>query len=154
MRAIAKKRFGDGYTRVFGPQADTPGGHLDSLIAASGGHFRDLFLLLRELLVRIQTESQSLPVDEVVVEKAIQRVRDQYLPLAEEDASRLAEIERTRACILRRASPDEVAWISRLLDLHFVLYFSNGGDWYDIHPLIRDEVRAVVKRLEHRDKRP
>jgi len=33
----------------------------------------------------------------------------------------------------------------RLLETHFILYFKNDNDWYDIHPLVRDEVERIVR---------
>jgi len=38
-----------------------------------------------------------------------------------------------------------VGRLSRFLDTHLVLYLTNGEDWYDVHPLIRDEVCALAK---------
>ena len=37
--------------------------------------------------------------------------------------------------------------LARFLDSHFVLYFVNGKEWYDIHPLIREEVADVMRAL-------
>jgi len=71
----------------------------------------------------------------------------QYLPIPEEDAARLSSIAKHRGSGLRNSSPEEVSRVSRLLNQHLVLYFSNGGEYYDIHPLIRDEVEKIVQRL-------
>jgi hypothetical protein len=35
--------------------------------------------------------------------------------------------------------------LSRFIDNHSVLYFVNGDEWYDVHPLIRDEIAEVVR---------
>jgi hypothetical protein len=86
-----------------------------------------------------------------VIESAIQRLREQYLPLSDEDAKRLSLIEETGDCVREDSGPAEISRISRLLNEHLVLYFSNGGDWYDIHPLIRDEVQKIVKRLNAKE---
>jgi hypothetical protein len=75
---------------------------------------------------------------------AINRVREHYLPISTEDAGRLSLVERTHMIGLKAASPAETATISRLLDLHMILYFSNGEEWYDIHPLLREEVKSIV----------
>ncbi|MEW6157310.1 MAG: hypothetical protein AB1813_07745, partial [Verrucomicrobiota bacterium] len=150
MRKLVVRRLEpDGLTVLFGPEE---GGQplIDELIAASGGHFRDLFRLLQEMIVRVKTQTQSLPISAAVVESTVRRVREDYLPIPIEDALRLAEISKTRDCILAAASPQEAASTSRLLDLHLVLYFSNGGDWYDIHPLICDEVERIVKRSQRK----
>jgi hypothetical protein len=145
MRQLVEKRFEkDGLAALFG--ASWPNDPADKLISASGGHFRDLFRLLREVLVRVQTQTRSLPITPPVVEGAIARVREDYLPISEEDARQLAVIAAGDASILSDASAAQAAKTSRLLDLHLVLYFSNGGDWYDIHPLIRDEVEKITRR--------
>jgi hypothetical protein len=146
MRRMVMRRLGEvGMEKVFGK--GNPGrNRVDRLIAASGGHFRDLFRLLRELLVRLQTQQKSLPAEDDSVDEAIQRVREQFLPLSEDDARRLDRIATTRSCVLADSSPGEAMMASRLLDLHLVLYFSNGEDWYDVHPLVRDEIRRVARR--------
>jgi hypothetical protein len=144
MRRLVAKRFPqDGFKKVFGndPKTDSP--LADQLIASCGGHFRDLQRLLRELIVRIQTQSRSLPATKEVVKRSINEVRAQYLPIALEDAQWLAEIEKHRTTVLRSVAPDQVSRLSRFLDTHFVLYFSNAEKWYDIHPLIREEVARL-----------
>jgi hypothetical protein len=85
-----KKRFREeGPERFFGPN---PLPRIAKLIALSGGHFRDLLLLLRETVLR----TDDLPVPEEAVERAIVRVRSNFLPISIEDAKWLADIERER----------------------------------------------------------
>ncbi len=147
-RKLVALRFAEnGFDRLFGNHSSSA----DELIEASGGQFRDLLRLLREVSVRVQTQTQILPASKQVIQGAIQRLREQYLPLSDEDAKRLALIEKTRACVREDSGPAEVSRISRLLNDHLVLYFSNGGDWYDIHPLIRDDVKAIIQRLNLKD---
>jgi hypothetical protein len=124
----------------------------DKLIEASGGYFRDLLRLLRELVVRVTTQSQSLPVDEGLVDGAIQRVREQYANISVEDAEWVQQVAKTRSCSPRTATAEEAARITRLLDLHLVFYFSNGEDWYDAHPLVREEAAIIMRR--HRKASP
>ena len=145
MRRLLGKRFPPGgLPRVFGADPSASQALLDRLIANCGGHIRDLQRLLRELIVRIQTQSRTLPVTAELVERAIEEVRAQYLPLALEDARWLAEIAKHRAAVLQSVAPDQVSRLSRFLDTHFVLYFSNAKKWYDIHPLIREEVARLA----------
>ncbi len=147
VRRLIVRRFGeDGYQQVFGVAPDAADQPLtDLLIEASGGYFRDLFRMLREMLVRIQTQSRCLPVTSQIVDGAIQRVREQYLPLTVEDARRLKQIAETRRFDPPRTSAEEVASASRLLNLHLIFYFSNGDEWYDVHPLLREEIEAVLQ---------
>ncbi len=140
---IERRLEKEGFARLIGHELPCA----DPLIEASGGHFRDLLRLIREVLVRVSTQTETLPASQPVIEGAIQRIREQYLPISEEDATRLSSIAEHRDSGLRNSSAQEVSRISRLLNQHLVLYFSNGGDYYDIHPLIRDEVKKIVQRL-------
>lgn len=129
-------------TLLFGAEAD---GKMDRLIEMSGGHFRDLFRLVREVVMQLHTQRGGPPVEAQLVTDAINRVREHYLPISDEDAERLSLVERNRKIGLKTTSAAETATISRLLDLHMILYFSNGEEWYDIHPLLREEVESIVK---------
>jgi predicted RNase H-like HicB family nuclease len=148
MREFVRRRCQDeGFARLFGD----PGGSgehplADRLIEASGGYFRDLLRLLREVVIRVTTQSQSLPVDEQIFDSAIKRVREQYANLSVEDAEWVQQVAETRSCSPRAATPEEAARITRLLDLHLVFYFSNGEEWYDAHPLVREEAATIVQR--------
>jgi hypothetical protein len=73
-------------------------------------------------------------------------VRGNYLPIAIDDAQWLHDIELVRGSMLPNTEPASVNRLTRFLDTHFVLYFTNGKEWYDIHPLIRDEVSEICKR--------
>ena len=85
-----------------------------------------------------------LPVSESVVEAAINSARNAMLPIAVEDAKWLNEIGRFRSAGLLTSDFESVNRLTRFLDNHSVLYFTNGAEWYDIHPLIRDEVEAPI----------
>jgi hypothetical protein len=145
-KLIGRRLKEDGYARLFGVDSASADGLADRVIQASGGHFRDLLRLIREVLLRIQTQAQKLPVSDAVIAGAIQRVRETYLPLSVEVAAHLSLIAETRACTLENSSPDQVLLISDLLDGHLILYFSNDEEWYDIHPLVRDEVAKIIQR--------
>jgi hypothetical protein len=142
LRSLVHRRFTDGDFEKFfggkGPQHDKA----DKLIDVCGGHFRDLLILLREAVRR----TPQLPVTEDAIKSAITAVRGNYLPIAIDDAKWLNEIEHVRDTVLPSTDPASVNRLTRFLDTHFVLYFSNGKEWYDIHPLIRGEVAAIVAR--------
>ena len=142
LRSLVHRRFRDGDFREFfggqGPQHDKA----DKLIDVCGGHFRDLLILLREAVRR----TPQLPVTEEAIQSAITAVRGNYLPIAIEDARWLNKIQQVRDTVLPNTEPANVNRLTRFLDTHFVLYFTNGKEWYDIHPLIRNEVADIVKR--------
>jgi hypothetical protein len=136
--ALVEKRFShQGLERFFGPE---PLKRADRLISMCGGHYRDLLLLLRETVLR----ADSLPVSEEAINAAIIRVRSNYLPISLEDAQWLAQIERERATPLKSTAQAEINRLTKFLDTHIVLYLRNGEEWYDVHPLVRDEVCRIA----------
>lgn len=141
---IVERRFTKpGLARYFGKlRKDSSSALADRLIAASGGHFRDLLLLLRETLLR----ASSLPIDGHVVDAAIASLRSSYLPIPLADAQWLNQIGRNRDSLLRDRSPESVQRMTFFLDTHCALILHNGEEWYDVHPLIRDEVEEIVRR--------
>ena len=142
LQSLVHRRFGAAeFNQVFGAR----GSHhsqADRLIAVCGGHFRDLLLLLRETVLRVET----LPVTPEVIDNAITAVRSNFLPIAIDDAKWLDRIGRDRDPALQTTDKKDVNRLTRFLDTHFVLFFTNGEEWYDVHPLIRDEVRKIVER--------
>jgi hypothetical protein len=143
-RSLIARRIGaGGMERLFGP---LPGQQMlvDGMIDMCGGHFRDLLRLLRDVVVRA-TALPDLPVTPGVMTDAINAARRDFLPIAQDDAKWLADIARVRATALPSTESGPVNRLARFLDSHFVLYFVNGKEWYDIHPLIREEVTDVIK---------
>ena len=140
------KRFGkEHFDHVFGKSAHGKA-LAERLVTLSGGHFRDLLRLFRETIVLISTWRPALPVQSEVIDRAIVNVRNQYLPIAIEDAFWLEKIDRLRDTALPDSKPENIGRLSRFLDSHLVLYLTNGEDWYDLHPLIREEVAALAKQ--------
>jgi hypothetical protein len=133
----------EGLWLVFGKQA-TGRRLVDDVIGVCGGHFRDLLRLLRDTVVRA-TSLPNLPVPPTVIANTINAARRDFLPIAQDDARWLAEIARVRATALPSTEATLVNRLARFLDSHFVLYFVNADEWYDIHPLIREEVAEVVQ---------
>jgi hypothetical protein len=145
-RSLVHRRLGDaGLLRLFGPE---PGQQalINSMIDVCGGHFRDLLRLLRDAVVRA-TALPNLPVTPALVVDAINAAGRDFLPIAQDDAKWLADIARVRATALPSTDAAPVNRLARFLDSHFVLYFVNGKEWYDIHPLIRDEVEEVMQAV-------
>ncbi|MGE0225112.1 MAG: hypothetical protein AB7F35_21185 [Acetobacteraceae bacterium] len=142
--AVVRRRMGDdGLARLFGAEPAERERLVDRLIDACGGHLRDLLRLLQETVVRARA-ADALPIGEPVVTAAINAVRRSFLPIAQADAKWLAEIARNRATALPDTDPAAINRLGRFLDSHAVLYFVNADEWYDIHPLIRDEVEKMI----------
>lgn len=125
---------------------------LDELILASGGHLRDLMRLLAEVVRR----TRDLPTSRDVFDAAINHVRNQALPIADDDALWLAEIARSHTTCL--PSDAKIPSLARFLDTHRVLCYRNGSEWFDVHPLIREAVlsqaAAVLTRKAAATKAP
>jgi hypothetical protein len=137
--SLVEKRFSvEGLKRFFGP---TPWSRAGRLLELCRGHFRDLLLLLRETIIRVD----ELPASDGAIDDAVLRVKSSFLPIAIEDAKWLAAIERERASLLKTTDAGEIHRLTRFLDTHIVLYLKNGDEWYDVHPLIRKEVMAIAE---------
>lgn len=109
---------------------------LERLIALSGGHFRDLFRLLLEILRRAST----LPVPATTVEAAVTAIRNNFLPLADQDAVWLKRVADTHQTGL--VERQHLAELARFLETHLILCYRNGSEWYDVHPLVLEQVRT------------
>ncbi len=144
MRSIVERRFtADGMRRYFGDvQKDGSAPSADRLIQASGGHFRDLLRLLRETLLR----SGTLPITEQLITAAIVSLRSSFLPIPVQNAFWLNEIGRKRDSLLKDTSAASVRQMTLFLDTHCVTIHCNGTEWYDVHPILRDEVEEIVRR--------
>lgn len=144
-RAILR-RFGDeAHERIFGTGQQARA-LTERLVQMSGGHFRDLLLLFRECIALIRDWRPVLPTTKEVVDRAIVEIRNQFRAVSDEDARWLEAIARRRDQALPNSEPETIARLSRFLDTHLVLYLTNGEDWYDVHPLIRDEVAALAEQ--------
>lgn len=115
---------------------------LRRLIRNSGGHLRDLFRMLAAVTLR----ARKLPVPESVVEAAINRRRAELLPIPNDDARWLAAVCQTHEAELQ--SLQELPSLTRFFDTHLVLCYRNGGEWYDVHPLIAEHVQAQAAALD------
>lgn len=119
---------------------------LDGIIGYSGGHLRDLLRMVQEVIVR----ADRLPVDERTIERAIVQIQSELLPIPDDDARWLHRIAQTNEASLPEMA--RLPRLSTLLDTHLVLCYSNGEEWYDVHPLIRERIAEQVQQLEHESK--
>jgi hypothetical protein len=151
-RRLIHRRLGDeGLQRLFGAPPDGKNDLVDQIIQMSGGHFRDLLLRLRDTVIRADSLPE-LPVTAPVVQHVMSAARSEFLPIAQDDAEWLSEIARIRATALPNTEASAVYRLSRFIDTHAVLYFVNAEEWYDVHPLIRDEIETVLRAMATQDK--
>lgn len=139
-RSLLDRRLeADGATRLFGPDTARASACIDRLIGVCGGHVRDLLRLSQEVVKRAST----LPVPDRVLDSVIAAARRDLLPIAREDAKLLGQIGELRDTALQTVDEHSIERLSNFLDEHRVIYFVNGSAWYDIHPLIRGEVKRL-----------
>lgn len=110
---------------------------LDQLALESGGHLRDLLRMLSEILRR----ADSLPIDERTIQRAITQVKSELLPIADDDATWLQRIAETHEVSL--ADIERLPRLVTFLDSLLVLCYRNGDEWYDVHPLVRQEIAQI-----------
>lgn len=111
---------------------------LDTLILASGGYLRDLLRLL-QILLR-SSKGRPLPVDDRGLAWCQHEVRNSYLPLAQADAEWLARVDADNTPGLSEGVG--LSELARFYDTHLILGYRNGKEWWAVHPLIADHVRA------------
>lgn len=114
---------------------------LQQIIAASGGHFRDLLRILIEIIRRVD----AVPVSPSTVAEAIGQVRSEYMSIPDSDVEWLARIAESNEMCL--PSQDKLPEFARFLETSIVLGYRNGDYWYDVHPLVRDVVRKRASEL-------
>jgi hypothetical protein len=51
-----------------------------------------------------------------------------------------------RDSLLEDTSTESIHQMTVFLDTHCVMIHRNGKEWYDVHPIIRDEIAEIVKR--------
>lgn len=105
---------------------------LDALILASGGYLRDLFDLLWGAV------ADASPVQKATPSRVIQQQRLGYPNLFGDDIELLRIIAKERD--LRGVPSQGRDRVARFLDSHLVLPYLNGSFWYDVHPIVKDEV--------------
>jgi hypothetical protein len=115
--------------RIF---ADT---QLDTIIQASGGHLRDLFTLLRQVVNLILRRSLALPLRDEHVEEAIGLVAHDFMKMTAEQKAFLRDVAAGDGTVDPKES--EVQLMARLLQSHMLLGHLNSQDWYEVHPLAR-----------------
>ncbi len=113
---------------------------LDKLAQASGGDLRDFFRLIRDSLVKASSKNRGeCPIPDSVIEQTLNHSRREMLPIAEDDKQWLIKIADSKEAELQ--SIDELPSLARFFDTKLVLNYRNGDDWYDVHPLLREEIR-------------
>lgn len=122
-----------------------PRDSLKHLAGVSGGDIRDFFRLVREVVISLRTarlSREDAELDKNMIHRVIQQLRNDLLPIASEDAVWLARIHESKQAGLQteRNLPD----LARFLDSNRIMNYLNGEPWYDVHPLLVDEIARMV----------
>ncbi len=112
---------------------------LRGIVQMTGGDLRDLLRTLRAALLAGLTDNR-FPVDQAQLEKVYNDLRRPYLPLPQDTAKRLCQIHSDKEARLATAADWQLV-ISDLAQKR-VLFYLNGTEWYDVHPLLRGPLEA------------
>jgi hypothetical protein len=147
LRSVVEQR-GDWEFLLGDNEPGTEQNPLNRLCLASGGHLRDLIRLLQEI-TRRGLRVDSLPVPDRILAGAIDQIAREFLPIADDDAQALWRVHEDHDSPLESISGG-LTTLSRFLDTHLLLCYRNGREWYDIHPLIVDDVYSQIGRIRER----
>ncbi|MCI5223259.1 MAG: hypothetical protein D3924_11440, partial [Candidatus Electrothrix sp. AR4] len=118
MEQIISNRYAD-WNNIFKPEG------LGNLAAVSGGDLRDFFRLIRECLVSCMLDAEPEKMaDREIIERAVQDLKNDMLPLADEDARWLAKIHTSNREEL--PSVDDLPFLARYLDTNLIMNYLNG----------------------------
>jgi len=135
MEALIAKRY-PGWTTVFDRA------HLRRLARSSGGDIRNYFSLVRECLVLLDITKRTR-VEESMLIRVEQQLQMEITPLAADDALWLARIHDSKTTALKTI--EDLPRLARFLDGNLIMNYQNGHPWYDVHPLLLDEIERHVK---------
>jgi len=138
MKTIIGKRYADWQALISSDQ-------MTRLASASGGDLRDYFRLIRECALALRISRMRDP-DAVLGDSSVHRIEEQLrndlLPIAEEDARWLARIHETKEASLPTTA--DLPALARFFDGNLIMNYLNGQPWYDIHPLLVNELRRFL----------
>ena len=149
MRELIERRAGDTNMDFLFGKADSSGTRplVERMIEFSGGHFRDLFLIISKCVLA----ARELPITASHVDAAIGNL-SQSMSVSEADSLILREVHRTHEDCRPNGETATIMNHARLLDHHLILEYRNGRAWFDVHPAIVEDVERIAARVEARQK--
>ena len=108
---------------------------LRAVILASGGHLRDVFRILEEIISSAYGRGAELPVDADHVEDALTVVARDFASISAENAECLEQVHGQHGN--PRFAAGQAERLAGLLDTHMLLAHRNGELWNEVHPLAR-----------------
>lgn len=149
MRELIWRRAGHENMDLLFGQADSHGTRplVERMIEFSGGHFRDLFLIISKCVLA----ARELPITAAHVDAAIGNLA-QSMSVSEADSIILREVHRTHEDCRPNRETATTMNHALLLDHHLILEYRNGRAWFDVHPAIVEDVERIAARVEARQK--
>lgn len=118
---------------------------LERLAVCTGGDLRDFFRLVGESVIALRTarfDDPQATLDADMVRRVEEQLRNELLPIAEDDARWLAQIHHGKDAAL--PTTGDLPALARFLDGNLIMNYLNGNPWYDIHPLLMAEIRPFL----------
>jgi len=115
---------------------------LNQLCLMSGGHVRNLVLLVQTAIK--YNEKESLPIDADALQQAIRQLRKTYRDTVDSDQwNLLAGVHSTKRIINDDAHRS-------LLFTRCLLEYSEKESWHDVHPLLQDvsEFKTALEQMQ------
>lgn len=141
LRQVVRKRFKPDGMKLFFGEGDAANNKLDKLVENCGGSLR---LLMRMLTIAMR-RVKEVPFTDTLIDGVISELENSFI-VSVEDARWLNKVAETRTESLTDNASSNISKFTRLIDTQLVLYFRNGKDWYDIHPLIRSKVAKIIEQ--------
>ena len=121
--------------KVFGNRIDL----LEEMILYSGGHVRFLLGMVLDMIIR--NSGNAFPPEASLVKKLLQDFKENRTrTIRPEDVPILYRIHKKHG--IDEVTREELPLLARFLDNSQVLCYQNGEGWYEVHPLIRDDIIA------------
>jgi len=105
---------------------------LEKVIQFSGGNVKTFIRIMRLIIFNCKVE-EEFPVNEHLIDKVFrQEIRDYDRMISDDRIKRLIQVAYTKHIDVGEDSRD-----SEMLQLGWILVYSNGGEWCDVEPVIR-----------------
>ncbi|WP_128098739.1 hypothetical protein [Paracidovorax avenae] len=119
---------------------------IEEIVRKTGGDLRDFLRALRSALLTDRNKS-SLRISDAAVQAALNDLSPS-LTIPSEHVEWLIRVDNSHQAELGESITASV--LDRYLASKHVLAYRNGGTWYALHPLIRDEIKAMHQRIKER----
>ena len=119
---------------------------IEEIVQKTGGDLRDFLRALRSALLT-DRNNKTLQISDAAVQAALNDLSPS-LTIPSEHVEWLVRVDNSHQAELGEAITASV--LDRYLASKHVLAYRNGGTWYALHPLIRDEIKAMYQRIKDR----